>query len=88
MLIELNWHGNSSTYFSYELKSAIDSIYTTCGITIKKNSVDSTEIENKSLNLKDITLTTTTLTEQKKECLNKGGKYSWDLKKDIFKCIN
>lgn len=97
MLIELNWYGNGLTYFEFNLEGAdeaINSIYSTCGYepkqeikkTIKKEETNTVKIEDKPVS-NEIVLTTKTLSEQKKECAEKGGSNSWDFKKDTYKCI-
>lgn len=83
LLLELNWYGNGLTYFEFNLEGAneaINSIYDSCGY---KNKTTETVTESK----KQIILKSKTLVKQKKECLEVGGKYDWDFKKDIFRCI-
>ena len=95
MLVELDWYGNGSTYFKFNLNGidkAINSIYDSCGYTpkqevkktIEKQDTIKTEVKPIS---NEIPLTSITLKERKQECAEKGGGNDWDFKKDIFICV-
>lgn len=111
LLLELNWYGNSPTYFKYQLddaERAINSIFNSCGykpkqevekavkkepkqqikkiIKKEKKQEDTIKTEVKTIS-NEIPLASTTLKERKQECNKKGGGDSWDFKKDIFICV-
>lgn len=70
MLLELNWHGNSKTYFKFSLKGSSSAIYKSfeeCGFSLDK-------LNNKKK-----------LTDGEK-CIRNGGIPGWNFNNDTFKC--
>ncbi|RXK03808.1 hypothetical protein CRV02_01025 [Arcobacter sp. CECT 8989] len=93
MLLELNWHGNGSTYFKYSLNGstkAINKSFNKCGyMKIYKNKIKARneELKRTKIEEKEKYKRYSSIKTEKQKCLNNGGSSGWDFEKDIFKCI-